>query len=86
MNQSIYLIIPDQTGKLALYLNSIRAEIAGFILRICRFEANPARLFKQCFQSCFLFVNQGNNDLTVAGCIRPFDDHGITLKNTSFNH
>ena len=60
-------VFADQSGKTALNLNIICLEIAGFIFRIFRLQANTARLFQQCFQRGFLFLNQCDNNFAMIG-------------------
>ena len=71
--------ISHQSGQAALNLDLAGLEIARFVTRVFRLQANPAGFFQQRFQRGLLFLDQGHDDLAMIGRIGTFDHHRVTI-------
>src|SRR5262249_33293887 len=77
---------PHQPNQTALNLDAVRAEDAGFVRLVGRFERNRGAAAAQPLQRDLLIVDQRDDDHTVLRGFAALDDHGIAVENTGVDH
>ena len=79
-------VFAHQSGQPALNLDLAGLEIARFVTRVFRLQADPTGLLQQRFQRGFLFLDQGHDDLAVIRRVGTFDHHRVAVENACLDH
>ena len=63
-------VLADKPDKPALNANLVRAEDAGLVRGVCRFQCDRGAFSAQAFQRRFIPVHERDHDFSVIGGVR----------------
>src|SRR5271166_6735903 len=79
-------VATQKADHLALHADTIRPENSRFIGRIRRLERDRRAPFAKPFESGFLFVDQGDDDVAGFRRLLPADNDGVVFENAGLDH